>query len=145
MSLLRRGISNIYVAAAVALLVTGAIGFLDGFEERRIEEKMQFVAAAGNSLDDQIEVYAASFFRSTRVYFPVLVVFSGGLIGLLCRNRKFVWTAVIFGIFPIFVMTGALLSQWPLNAGLTIGVYILLGLAPAVIVVVLRNRFSQVE
>ena len=140
MKVLKGGISNVYAAAAAALVIAAVLSFLDLSEERRIGREL---GSAGGGLDAKIEIYEGSIARSTRISFPALAVFGGVVVGLLGRSRRHAWFAALWAVGPVLVMAGALLSQWPLTAAAAIVAYAALGAGAAVAAARSRGRADR--
>jgi hypothetical protein len=140
MNWLRRVVPDLFLAAVVALLVTLAIKYLDGTEVTRVQSDTVIAAEDGLTLDEHIEVLDGSIRRSTLVHLPFLVALSGGVVGLACRNRRWVWLTAIGSIIPALIMGVAYFIDRPIPAGTLISAYTVLAITTAFAASALRQR-----
>jgi len=140
MNWLRRVVPDLFLAAVVALLVTLALHHLDRAESRRINSDLKIAAEEGLTLDERISVVDGSIKRSTLVYLPLLVAFSGVGVGVGCRNRRWAWLTAIGAILPAVIMGVAFFIDRPFPASLVATVYSALAVVTAATGVALRQK-----
>ena len=131
MKWLRRVVPDLFLASLVALLITLAIHHLDRAESSRINSDMEIAAEEGLTLDERISIVDGSIKRSTLVYLPLLVAFSGAAVGVGCRNRRWAWLTAIGAILPAVIMGVAFFIDRPFPASLVATVYSVLAVSTA--------------
>lgn len=136
---LRSVVPDLFLAAVVALLVTVAINQLDSAETMRIRADSRAVAEDGLTLDERIDVFGSSIRRSTRFHLPSLIAFSGVIVGLACRNRRWVWLTAIGSIIPALIMGVAFFVDRPLPASILVISYSALAVSMALAGSMLRQ------
>jgi hypothetical protein len=137
---LKKVVPDLFLAAVVALLVTLAMNQLDGTETARIRSDAHVAAEDGLTLDERIEVLGGSIRRTTLIYLPVLIALSGAVVGLACRNRRWVWLTAVGSVIPALVMGVAFFIDQPIPAGIVMTTYIALAVAMAVAASALRQK-----
>lgn len=136
---LRSVVPDLFLAAVVALLVTVAINQLDSAETMRIRADSRAAAEDGLTLDERIDVFGSSIRRSTRFHLPSLIAFSGVIVGLACRNRRWVWLTAIGSIIPALIMGVAFFVDRPLPASILVISYSALAVSMALAGSMLRQ------
>jgi hypothetical protein len=137
---LRSVVPDLFLAAVVALLVTVAMNQLDGNETLRIRADAQAAAEDGLTLDERIDVLGGSIRRSTLFHYPALIAFSGVIVGLVCRNRRWAWLTAIGSILPALIMGAAFFVDRPFPASFLVTAYSVLAVSMAFAGSALRNQ-----
>ena len=137
---LRKVVPDLFLAAVVALLVTMAVQQLDDAESRRIRIDAQTASADGLTLDERIDVVGGSIRRSTLFHLPVLVAFSGILIGVASRNRRWAWLTAIASVLPAIIMGVAFFVDRPLPASVLATGYTAIAVLMALLGTAMRQR-----
>ena len=141
----RSVVPDLLLAAVVALLVTVAMNQLDGNETVRIREDALTAAKDGLTLDERIDVLGGSIRRSTLLHLPALVAFSGVLVGLACRNRRWAWLTAIGSILPALIMGIGYFVDRPLPAGFLVTAYSALAVLTALVGTALREKLAPAK
>ncbi|MCW8985579.1 MAG: hypothetical protein OQK55_09565, partial [Thermoanaerobaculales bacterium] len=115
---------------------------LDGNETVRIREDARTAAKDGLTLDERIDVLGGSIRRSTLLHLPALVAFSGVLVGLACRNRRWAWLTAIGSILPALIMGIGYFVDRPLPASILVTAYSALAVLTALVGTALRQRLA---
>jgi hypothetical protein len=139
---LRRVVPDLFLAAVVALLVTVAMNQLDGNETLRIHADARAAAEDGLTLDERIDVLGGSIRRSTLLHFPVLIAFSGVIVGLACRNRRWAWLTTLGSILPALIMGVAFFIDRPLPAVVLVAAYAAIAVLMALVGTALRQKLA---
>lgn len=142
---LRRVVPDLFLAAVVALLVTMAMHQLDGVEKVRIQSDKRAASADGLTLDERIDVLDASMRRSTLLHIPALVVISGILVGLVCRNRRWAWLTAIGSVLPALIMGVAFFIDRPIPAVVLVTAYSALATSMAVVGAIVRQKLAPAK
>ena len=137
---LRSVVPDLFLAAVVALLVTVAMNQLDDTEILRIHADARAAAEDGLTLDERIDVLGGSIRRSTLLHLPALIAFSGVVVGLACRNRRWVWLTAIGSTLPALIMGVGYFVDRLLPASFLVTAYSALAVLTALVGVALRQR-----
>jgi hypothetical protein len=143
---LRRILPDLVIAAVVGLLATIAVHHLEKRESERVRAGL--VAAgeqpAGHfleTLDLQIDVLESSIRRSTLVQLPLLVLASGGLVGLARPGRwRRAWIPGVLAAMPPMAMGVAFVIDVPAAAAGVVFGYVAIAVLSAVAAAWLRSR-----
>jgi hypothetical protein len=142
---LRKVVPDLFLAAVVALLVTLAMNQLDGTETERIRSDARVAAEDGLTLDERIDVLGGSIRRSTYIHLPILIALSGAVVGLTCRNRRWVGLTAIGSVIPALIMGVAFFIDRPVPASILMTVYMVLAVAMATAASAVRRRLLPVR
>jgi len=145
MKWLRRVVPDLFLAAVIALLVTMAMHQLDGAESARIQSDKQAAATDGLTLDERIDVLAASMRRSTLLHIPALIALSAMLVGLICRNRSWAWLTAIGSVLPALIMGVGFVIDRPVPAVVLVTTYMTLAVLMATAGTVLRRKLASAK
>ena len=141
---LRRVTPDLFLAAVVALLLTLALRALDGIEDRRIHSDVRVEAQDGLTIDEHIDVFDRSIRRSVWVQLPLLVVAASLVVGLFCRQRRWVWLIAILAVVPTLLMGGSFFIDLPLAGSSVVATYVGIAVAVASSAVAIRKRVVPV-
>jgi hypothetical protein len=139
---LRSVVPDLFLAAVVALLVTVAMNQLDGTETLRIHADARVAAEDGLTLDERIDVLGGSIRRSTLLHFPALIAFSGVIVGLACRNRRWAWLTTLGSILPALIMGVAFFVDRLFPAVVLVTSYSAIAVLMALVGTALRQRLA---
>ena len=142
MNWLRKVVPDLFLAAVIALLVTMAMHQLDGVEAVRIQSEKRAASVDGLTLDERIDVLGDSMRRSTLLHFPALIAFSGMLVGLTCRNRRWAWLTGIASVLPALIMGVAFFIDRPMPATVLVATYVGLAASMAMAGAALRRKLA---
>lgn len=146
MSWLRRILPDLVIAAVVGLLATIAVHHLETREAERVRDGLVAAgeAPAGHfldTLDRQIDVLESSIQRSTLVQLPLVVLASGGLVGLARPGRwRRAWIPGVLAAMPPMAMGVAFVIDVPAAAaGVMLG-YVAIAALSALTAAWIRSR-----
>jgi len=145
-SWLRRILPDLVIAAVVGLLATIAVHHLETREAERVRDGLVAAgeAPAGHfldTLDRQIDVLESSIQRSTLVQLPLVVLASGGLVGLARPGRwRRAWIPGVLAAMPPMAMGVAFVIDVPAAAaGVMLG-YVAIAALSALTAAWIRSR-----
>jgi hypothetical protein len=145
-SWLRRILPDLVIAAVVGLLATIAVHHLETREAERVRDGLVAAgeAPAGHfldTLDRQIDVLESSIHRSTLVQLPLVVLASGGLVGLARPGRwRRAWIPGVLAAMPPMAMGVAFVIDVPAAAaGVMLG-YVAIAALSALTAAWIRSR-----
>ena len=146
MNWLRRILPDLVIAAVIGLLATLAVHQLEAREAQRVADGL---VAAGqepaghflDTLDRQIDVLERSIRRSTLVQLPLVVLASGGLVGLSRPGRwRRAWIPAVLAGLPAMAMGVAFVIDVPAAAaGVVLG-YVAIATVSALTAAWIRSR-----
>ena len=115
---LRKVVPDLFLAAVVALVVTIVMNHFDVAEAEQIRTDVRTAAAYdGLTLDERLGAFEDSIRRSTLMHLPILIALSGMVVGLVCRNRRWVWLTAIGAVLAAVMMGVAFFVDRPVRAG----------------------------
>jgi hypothetical protein len=146
MNWLRRILPDLVIAAVVGLLATLVVHQLEVREAQRVRDGL--VAAgkepAGHfleTLDRQIDVLESSIERSTLVQLPLVVLASGGLVGLARPGRwRRAWIPAVLAAMPPIAMGVAFVIDVPAAAAGVVAGYVTIAALSALAAAWVRSR-----
>jgi len=145
-SWLRRILPDLVIAAVVGLLATVAVHHLETREAARVRDGLVAAGEAPSdhfldTLDRQIDVLESSIQRSTLVQLPLVVLASGGLVGLARPGRwRRAWIPGVLAAMPPMAMGVAFVIDVPAAAaGVVLG-YVAIAALSAVTAAWIRSR-----
>ena len=143
---MRRILPDLVIAAVVGLLATIAVHHLETREAERVRDGLVAAgeAPAGHfldTLDRQIDVLESSIQRSTLVQLPLVVLASGGLVGLARPGRwRRAWIPGVLAAMPPMAMGVAFVIDVPAAAaGVMLG-YVAIAALSALTAAWIRSR-----
>jgi hypothetical protein len=137
---LRRVTPDLFLASLIALFITLALHQLEAYESERMIADATAAARDGLTFDERISVVGDSIRRSTRLYVPLLVVFGGASVGLVCRLKKWAWLTSLLATIPALLIAAGFYIDLPLRVAAMTASYVVLGTVVAHAVVAFRRR-----